>query len=108
MKRLNSIVAAALLALASVAVAQPGPPASMPRPGVGPGWRAGPGNTSGWTLMTPAERQSHHDKMAGMKSQPECRAYIEQHHADMVARAKERNVPMPSRPRGDACSWLQP
>lgn len=106
MKR-SRFVAAAGLVLTSAVMAQAGPGASAPGAGVGPGWRAGPGNTSGWSLMTPAERQSHHDKMAGMKTQQECRSYMDQHHADMVGRAKERSTTMPARPRGDPCSGLK-
>jgi hypothetical protein len=118
MTRSNTLVAAALLALAGLAAAQAGPSASAPRSGgpgmmmrdggcCGPGWRAGPRNTSGWALMTPDERRAHHEKMQGMKSHDECRATMDQHHAEMVARAKERGTAMPGRPRGDPCSGFK-
>jgi hypothetical protein len=115
----STLVAVALLALAGLVPAQPGPPASAPGAmmGGGPmmhgggccgaGWRAGPRNTTGWSMMTPAERDAHHEKMRGMKSHDECRAYMDQHHAEVNARAKERGAAMPARGRNDPCAWFK-
>lgn len=59
-------------------------------------------------MMTPAERQAHHDRMVGFNSYEECRAYMDEHHKDMVTRAKERGVKAPTTPRRDACAGLKP
>jgi hypothetical protein len=59
-------------------------------------------------MMSSAERQAHHDRMVGFKSYEECRAYMDEHHKDMVARAKERGVKAPAAPRRDACAGLKP
>lgn len=74
----------------------------------GPGVRWGRADTPGWSMMTPDERQAHHDRMAGFKSYEECRAYMDEHHKDMQARAKERGVKAPAVPRRDACAGLKP
>ena len=46
--------------------------------------------------------------MVGFKSYEECRAYMDEHHKDMVARAKERGINAPAAPRRDGCSGLKP
>jgi hypothetical protein len=43
-----------------------------------------------------------------MTSQAECKAYMEQHHQEMVARAKEKGRTLPAQPRRDACAGLKP
>ena len=114
MKR-TIFAAAVAMALMGVAVTAAWGQASAPGPGMGPGmgmgpmhgWRMNRDNTPGWSLMTRAERQQHHDRMAGMKDHAECSAYMEQHHAAMVERAKARGVAMPARPRMDACAPLK-
>lgn len=96
------------------------PAASAPGPGMGPGPRGGgphgmkrppkwgPTNTPGWGLMSPAERDEHRAKMREMKSVDECKAYVEQHHAQMAERAKAQGgKPLPA-PRRDPCRWLKP
>jgi hypothetical protein len=110
-------IAASLLLASALAVAQG--PASAPGPGAGPGmgmgmgmgpmhgWRMHRDNTPGWSLMSRAERQAHHDKMMGMKDHAECQAYMQQHHAQMADRAKERGRAMPGQPRRDACAMLK-
>lgn len=102
----------ALAAICGLAVAQPGPGASAPgAPGMGMGMRhgprMGPDNTPGWALMTPAERNEHRDHMRSMKSHDECQAYMAQHHEQMAARAKEKGVSVPARPRRDACAGMK-
>jgi hypothetical protein len=68
----------------------------------GPRGRWGADDTPGWSLMTPEERR----RMAGMQTYPDCKAYMDQHHADMVARAKERGAAMPAQPWHDPCAYL--
>lgn len=82
---------------------------SAPAPGMGPmhGWRTDRGNTPGWSMMTEAERKAHQDKMRAMTDHAACNAHIEQHHAQMVARAKERGQTMPPMPRHDHCARLK-
>jgi len=68
--------------------------------------RWGSDNTPGWSMMTSEERQAHRQRMAGMQDRADCQAYMDQHHADMVARATERGTSMPARPRRDPCASL--
>jgi hypothetical protein len=115
--------AAALIgALAGPALAQGG---GGPGPGAGPGPAAAPGAASapgrapgmmapgprwgadvtpGWTLMTEQERNEHREKMRSLRTYEECKAYRQQHHDQMAARAKERGVASPARPRRDPCA----
>lgn len=52
----------------------------------------------GWQLMTPEERAAHCTAMRAAKT-PEERAQLRAaHHAQMVARAEQRGVPMPPQP----------
>lgn len=88
---------------ASIAAAQPGPGAGQ---GKGPHWNSD--NTPGWSLMTPEERDAHHQRMAGMKNREECRAYMAQHHEQMTARAKEQGRKGLEKPRHDPCASLKP
>lgn len=83
----------------------PGPHASAPRAGMGP--RSGTGFTPGWNMMTTEERAAHQAAMAGMKSQGDCVSYMEQHHKQMMERARERGLPGPGgSSRADLCSGL--
>lgn len=117
------VFAAAALAAAAVCAQTPAPaaPASAPAAGMGPGMgggmgpgggrgpgagRWGQGVTPGWALMTPAERTAHQTKMRSMTTRADCRAYVEQHHAEMAARATERGVAVPAMPRRDPCAGL--
>lgn len=110
-----------LAAAGAAASAQPGtasgPPcpaasgASAPVQGCGPGragprMQWGPRHTPGWSMMTPDEQKAHRDRLGEFKTYEECHAYMEKHHQDMVARAKERNGAVPRAPRRDACSSL--
>jgi len=108
-----------------LALAQPGPRADRCRAGasapaadcpngpgagprsMGPGARWGKDFTPGWSLMTPAEQQQHRDKMHSAKTYEECKAYRDQHHEQMVARAKEKGRTLPAQPRRDACAGLK-
>ena len=94
----RSIWAAILgLALAWPAMAQPG------GAGCCAGMRMGPNNSSGWSMMTPQEREQHQAKVAGLKSVDECNAYMTEHRAKMAERAKERGVKLPE-PRDSMCA----
>lgn len=119
MRSFPLMIAAAALAAASLADAQPGPRgpawaasgASAPYGGRmgGPGMmgrRFGPDNTPGWGLMTPAERSAHRDKMHSFKTEGECRAYVDEQHRLMGERAKERGRSLPAQPRHDPCAGL--
>lgn len=92
-----------------------GPAAGCPGGGMrrgggmmGPGARWGRDYTFGWAMMSREEQQQHREKMLAFKDYDECKAYMEQHHALMAERAKERGRPMPAQPRRDACATLAP
>jgi hypothetical protein len=70
--------------------------------------RAGPHNTSGWPMMTAAERQAHHNKLRGFKSHDECKAYMDDHHAQMLERAKTAGRKAPAMPTHDVCLAMKP
>jgi hypothetical protein len=100
------IPASLCLVLATSALAQP---ANGPGPGGKghAGMRVGPHNTSGWAHMTKQERMEHQGKMRSMQNHGECTAYVEQHHAMMADRAKDKGRSMPGKPRRDACAALK-
>lgn len=64
--------------------------------------------TPGWSLMTEQERLAHRERMRGMNDYGECRSFHEQHHEQMMARAKERRSKMPPKPLHDPCVGLKP
>jgi len=108
MKKKFLIAAAAALFLASnISMAQG--PGSGPGagPGKGPGFSFGPGNTSGWSMMSSQERTEHRDKMLNMKTYAECKAYVAEHRKAMEARAKEKGVAAPGGPRTDMCERMK-
>ncbi len=132
MKNLRLIVLASLIGVSmGVAVAQPGggkgpgagpgpmgagPTASAPGMGMGMGMGPGGGRgaarwgsdyTPGWALMTQQERNEHRDRMRSMKTYEECKAYQDQHHEQMAAKAKERGGKVLAQPRRDACSGFK-
>jgi hypothetical protein len=91
-----------------------GPAASTPGMGraMGPGAghgaaRWGSDFTPGWAMMNPQERKDHQDRMRAMTTYDECKAYQDQHHEQMVARAKERGGKVLKQPRRDACGSLK-
>jgi hypothetical protein len=76
--------------------------------GKGSGGMAGANYTHGWSMMTPQERSEHQARMQGMSSAAECRAYRDEHHAQMSERAKAQGgQPLP-KPRNDACAGMKP
>jgi Ni/Co efflux regulator RcnB len=99
-------VIAAVLAV-SMGAAQAQGAASAPGMGGMHGWHMSRDNTPGWSMMSRAERKEHHDKMMAMTDHAACVAYMEQHHAKMAERAKERGRTLPAQPRRDACASLK-
>ncbi len=49
--------------------------------------------------MNPQERKDHQERMRNMKTCDECKAYRDQHHEEMAARAKERGGKALAQPR---------
>lgn len=78
------------------------PEASMPMA------RWGSDFTPGWSLMTEQERMAHRERMRSMNDYGECRSFHEQHHEQMMARAKERRAKAPPKPMRDPCAGLKP
>jgi hypothetical protein len=128
MKNLRTMLLTSLMAVSmAAATAQPGsgkgpgagtgpmsagPAASAPGMGMGPGGgrgaaRYGSDYTPGWALMSQQERNEHRDRMRSMKTYEECKAYQDQHHEQMAARAKERGGKALAQPRRDACGSLK-
>jgi hypothetical protein len=105
-----ALTALAGLLVCSGALAQAGA-ASAPGMGMGRGpmhgWRVDRSNTPGWSMMTEAERKAHHDKMRGMTDHAACSTYMQEHHAQMMARAKQRGQTLPATPRHDHCAPLK-
>jgi hypothetical protein len=98
----------------------PSPAASVPEaggsaaaagsPSMGRGHRMmaspGPGNTPGWSLMSPQERQQHHQRLKAMKTRRECEQFVQDHHREMMARAQQRHRPEPHAPHDNPCQEL--
>ena len=72
----------------------------------GPRFQFNPDNVPGWTLMSSAERATHHQKLMSFKTVEECQAYMAEHRKKMEARAKERNQTLPT-PRFDVCEQMK-
>lgn len=116
-----TLIAALLLGMSVPVLAQPAAVGGRCGPGMaasgaaadcpagrGAGMRWGRSQTPGWAMMSESERSEHAARMRDFKSHDECKAYLEQHHAQMTARAKERGQSMPVRPRRDPCAGLKP
>ena len=58
-------------------------------------------------MMSPQERQEHQARMSSMKSYDECKAYRDEHHRQMVERAKSKGGNPPAQPKRDACGALK-
>jgi len=63
-------------------------------------------NVPGWTLMTPEERTANQQKMWSFKTYDECKAYQDEHHKTMEARAKEQGKTLAA-PRANACDAMK-
>ncbi|TAK50523.1 MAG: hypothetical protein EPO27_04295 [Betaproteobacteria bacterium] len=96
------IAIASLLAaaLAAPALAQPGPGKAGPR------FRFNQDNVPGWTMMSQVERDAHRDRMFSFKTYDECKAYQEEHHKAMQARATEKGKTLGG-PRYNACDRMK-
>lgn len=70
-------------------------------------WRASAENTRGWQFMTPPERIEHQARIRGFTTLEACRAYQQEHHRLMQARARDRGLAMPAGGR-DICEHLKP
>lgn len=114
MRTLQCAAVAAVLALSAIgaeaqpasgAAPGPGPRAGAGAPGGGPRW--GPDTTPGWSMMSPQERQEHQAKMSSMKGYDECKTYRDEHHRQMVERAKAKGGNPPGQPKRDACAGLK-
>jgi hypothetical protein len=73
----------------------------------GRGYRFGSSNTPGWSMMSPQERGVHRDRMLGMKNYDECKAYLDEYHKTMEARAKEKGAKPLAAPRVDMCERMK-
>lgn len=110
-----TVVAAAAMLLASLPTqaqeattgTAPKPRATTNAPQPGMGWRMHRNNTPGWAMMTRQERDEHHRTMMDMKDHGACQTYMQEHHAKMVDRAKERGRTMPAMPPQDGCARLK-
>lgn len=58
--------------------------------------------------MSWPERNEHRQKMRSFKTYDDCKAYLDQHHSAMQARAKERGREPMAQPPRDACARLKP
>lgn len=63
--------------------------------------------TPGWSMMTWSERNHHREKMWSFKTYDDCKAYLDQHHAAMQARALEKGQAPLAQPPRDACARLK-
>lgn len=66
-----------------------------------------PAFTPGWSLMTPEERRAHWERIRSAATPEECERYMEEHHQQMVERAKARGETLPSRPRPGPCASMR-
>ena len=76
-------------------------------PGNGQGYGRGGGGPGGYgSLMTEEERAEHRAKMHSFTTVGECKAYFDEHRAQMTARAKERGIEPGPGPRVDPCDRM--
>jgi hypothetical protein len=61
----------------------------------------------GSSMMSAAERRAHQDKLRSFKNYDECKAYVDEHHAQMMERAKAAGRTAPAMPLRDACAALK-
>lgn len=96
---------------ASAPASAPAPTASEPRhPGGmrGPmhGWHGNHNNTPGWSMMTAEERSSFQRSMREAQTPEACHSLMEQHHAEMLERAKAQGKSLPAKPPATNCAPL--
>ena len=77
--------------------------------GPGPGYGRGGGGGGGYgmSLLTQEERVKFRDAMHEVKTVAECTAVVEQRHALVAERAKEKGVTVPAEPRGNMCERMK-
>lgn len=93
--------------LLSVAMTLPSHAAlSQPGPRQGRECRFDQDNTRGWPQMTSQERAAHRDGTLPSKTDQECKAYQEEHHALRAVRAKEKGQTLAS-PAANACNHMK-
>lgn len=76
----------------ALAAAQPQQPAVKPAPKSEPIY--------GYGMMSPQERDEYSARMRNARSAQERQSIRDEHHTTMQARARERGVTLPDRPRG--------
>ena len=64
-------------------------------------------STPGWSMMTPEERQKHHEKMRGMRGHGECMEYMHEHHRHMESRAREKGTTLDGKDPGPYCEGMK-
>jgi hypothetical protein len=96
----------ALLLAPLAASAQPGPDSARCGPG---GAASGAGGcVGGRAMMSRDQAREQRAKMSSFKTYEECKAYVDERHEQMRARAHEQGRPMPEHPVHDPCSRLKP
>ena len=87
-----------------------------PHHGMGPGATMGSGRgpmtgseyTSGWSMMSPQERDEHHRRMMSARTSEECRRMRDEHAQRMDERARAQGAAGAPVPMHDACAGMQP
>lgn len=69
-------------------------------------WRADHDNSRGWAFMTPAERVEHQRRLRSFSDYATCRAYQQEHHAEMERRARSQGRTLPPGTRS-SCDQLR-
>lgn len=98
---LTAALAAACFTTASFAA---DPPATQKK-GMG-GHCCSADTTPGWGMMSAEERKKHQEKMTGFKDADSCKAYMDEHHKAMQARAMEKGKTLP-KDVGHGCDHLK-
>jgi len=75
-------------------------------PGMGYGRGMGRGAGAYGSLMTDEERAEHRQKMHSFTTVGECRAYFDEHRAQMAARARDRGIEPGPGPRVNPCDRM--
>jgi hypothetical protein len=83
----------------------PGSGGGGPGQGYGMGRGGGPGAYG--SLMTEEERAEHRQKMHSFATVGECKAYFDEHRAQMAARAKDRGIEPGPGPRMNPCDRME-
>jgi hypothetical protein len=78
-----------------------------PGQGYGKGLGRGGGGAGAYGMMTEEERAEHRQKMHSFNTVGECKAYFDEHRAQMAARAKERGIEPGPGPRVNPCDRME-